>query len=198
MCAASMDFASPCLTASSDPSVNTGWVRLFLHHSTHSSWPTLLQTYNQLDIQRSSIRHDIHWSSATEKEQTDALQACGRSQVLLERIEKDIKWQLSLWLSNVDRKRDTKNLWASMCQLTGRLHEIANSDGITAESLDNHYVNISTDPSYIQNSEQSVTNSHGPGWTSSLIIKSQSHSILPSCGSGVCVVSQNRPTPFPG
>ena len=61
----------------------------------------------------------------------------------------DIKRQLSLRLSNIDGKRDATNLWAAVRQLTGRQQEIINSDGITAESLNNHYVNISTDTNYI-------------------------------------------------
>ena len=64
------------------------------------------------------------------------------------RIGKDIASRNKTRLSHIDSKVNAKDMWAAYRQLTGRKQQVNAVDGITAESLNQHYVAISTDTSY--------------------------------------------------
>jgi len=51
-------------------------------------------------------------------------------------------------LSEMKGKTDSKDVWAAVRQLTGRTQESNTMDGISPESLNQHYAAISTDPEY--------------------------------------------------
>jgi len=68
---------------------------------------------------------------------------------LSERICKEITWRCKKRLGNIDGKTDAKEMWAAMRQLTGRQQKAAIVDGITAESLNDHYAAVSTDRNYV-------------------------------------------------
>ena len=64
------------------------------------------------------------------------------------RIGKDIASRNITRLSHIDSKVNAKDMWAAYRQLTGRKQQVNVVDGITAESLNQHYAAISTDTSY--------------------------------------------------
>jgi len=59
---------------------------------------------------------------------------------LSDRIGKEITRRCKKRLGKIDGKTDAKDMWAAV-----RQQEAAIVDGISAESLNNHYVAISTD-----------------------------------------------------
>ena len=67
---------------------------------------------------------------------------------LAERIGKDMKRQSKNRLKTINGKTDVKDMWAAVRQLTGRKQDTGPVAGITAESLNSHYVAISTDNHY--------------------------------------------------
>jgi len=67
---------------------------------------------------------------------------------LAKRIGSDITSQCKGRLKNKDEKMDARKMWDAVRKLTGRQQEFPEIDGINAESLNNHYVTISTDPNY--------------------------------------------------
>ena len=64
------------------------------------------------------------------------------------RIGKDIASRNKTRLSHIDSKVDAKDMWAAYRQLTGRIQQVNVVDGITTESVNQHYAAISTDTSY--------------------------------------------------
>jgi len=68
----------------------------------------------------------------------------GRS-TRIERIGKDIKRRSKTRLKKIDGKTGAKDMWTAVRQLTGRQHQQPVVDGVTAESLNDHYAAISTD-----------------------------------------------------
>ena len=52
------------------------------------------------------------------------------------------------YMSHIDSKVNANDMWAAYRQLTGRKQQVNVVDGITAESLNQHYAAISTDTSY--------------------------------------------------
>ena len=62
-------------------------------------------------------------------------------------IGKDIASCNKTCLCHIDSKVSTKDMWTAYRQLTGRKH-VSIIDGITAESLNEHYAAILTDTSY--------------------------------------------------
>ena len=67
---------------------------------------------------------------------------------LAQRIGKDIVRRNKTRLSHISPRTSVKDLWAAVRQLTGRKQSSEVVDGITAESLNQHYARISTDPYY--------------------------------------------------
>ena len=68
---------------------------------------------------------------------------------LAERIGKDITRHGKSRLGKMNGKTKSKDLWAAVRQVTGRRQTATAIDGITAESLNDHYSAISTDDTYI-------------------------------------------------
>ena len=72
--------------------------------------------------------------------------------ILAERVPK--KWNT---VSSSSPHADAKSVWKAVRQVTGAKHNVTAVDGISAESLNNHYVSISTDQDYSQpNTSQPV------------------------------------------
>ena len=68
--------------------------------------------------------------------------------VLAQRIGKEIVRHGKTRLSRLNAKTGIKDIWAAVRQLTGRRQEVGKVDGVSAETLKEHYARISTDPSY--------------------------------------------------
>jgi Reverse transcriptase (RNA-dependent DNA polymerase)/Endonuclease/Exonuclease/phosphatase family len=67
---------------------------------------------------------------------------------LAERIGRDMKKYGKTRFRKIGGKTDAKDMWEAVRKLTGKHHEAAVVDGITAESLNDHYASISNDLSY--------------------------------------------------
>ena len=67
---------------------------------------------------------------------------------LAQRIGKDIVRRNKTRLSHISPKTSVEDLWAAVRQLTGRRQSSEVVDGVTAESLNQRYATISTDPCY--------------------------------------------------
>ena len=65
----------------------------------------------------------------------------------LRQIGREITRRSKRQLEKINSKPDTKELWRTVRQLTGREHEPAVDPRITADSLNRHYANVSTDAS---------------------------------------------------
>jgi len=65
-----------------------------------------------------------------------------------QKIGKDIARRNKTHLSHMNPRADVKDLWAAVRQLTGWKRSWKVAEGITAESLNQHYARISTDPCY--------------------------------------------------
>jgi hypothetical protein len=63
---------------------------------------------------------------------------------LEERIGKDLERQSKNRLKTINGKTDVKDTWATVRQLTGRKQDTGPNPGISAESLNSHYVAISS------------------------------------------------------
>ena len=78
---------------------------------------------------------------------------------LARRIGKDIAARKRTRLSRINHKKCARDMWAAVRQLTGRRHKDEVCDGITAETLHQHYAQISTDTSY-QRPPRKLTATH--------------------------------------
>jgi hypothetical protein len=67
---------------------------------------------------------------------------------LAKRIGKDLERQSKNRLKTINGKTDVKDMWAAVQQLTGRKQDTGPVPGISAKSLNCHYVAISTDNHY--------------------------------------------------
>ena len=61
------------------------------------------------------------------------------------------------------RKYDTKELWTAVRQLTGRAHQPATDQSVTAEALNQHYASVSTDANY-ERPPPKDSAAERPGW----------------------------------
>ena len=66
------------------------------------------------------------------------------------RIGQAIQRRCRTQLSRYDGKTDAGSMWAAARRLTGRQATPASVDGITTETLNRHYADISTDPQYTE------------------------------------------------
>jgi len=66
------------------------------------------------------------------------------------RIGQAIQRRCRTQLNRYDGKTDAGSMWAAVRRLTGRQATPASVDGITAETLNRHYADISTDPQYTE------------------------------------------------
>jgi hypothetical protein len=67
---------------------------------------------------------------------------------LAERIGKNLERQSKNRLKTINGMTDVKDMWAAVWQLTGRKQDTGPVPGISAESLNSHYVAKSTDDHY--------------------------------------------------
>ena len=67
---------------------------------------------------------------------------------LAQRICKEIIRRSKTRLSHLNSRTGIKDIWAAVRQLTGRRQEVGKVDGVSAESLNEHYALISTDGNY--------------------------------------------------
>jgi len=68
---------------------------------------------------------------------------------LSQRIGKDIANHNKLQLSHIDPKKNcSKGMWAAVRQLTGRRQNIGTTDGVSVDTLNQHYAQISSDSGY--------------------------------------------------
>jgi len=64
------------------------------------------------------------------------------------RISRDMKKYGKTRFLKVGGKSDAKDMWNAVRQLTGKHHNAAAVDGVSADSLNSHFANISTDLGY--------------------------------------------------
>ena len=70
------------------------------------------------------------------------------SGALAQRIGKEIVKRNKTRLSRLNAKTAIKDIWTAVRQLTGHRQEVGKVDGVSAETLNEHYARISTDLSY--------------------------------------------------
>ena len=90
------------------------------------------------------------------------LSRAGRTEegnALARRIGKDIAARNRTRLSRINHKKCATDMWAAVRQLTGRRHKDEVCNGITAETLNQHYARISTDSAY-QRQPRKLTATH--------------------------------------
>ena len=68
---------------------------------------------------------------------------------LAQRVGKDITRRTKTQLNSIQRNVDSRKMWACVRRLTGKKSHNSCVEGISAESLNNHYCKISTDPNYV-------------------------------------------------
>jgi len=81
----------------------------------------------------------------------NCLMRCGRVEeagALAQRIGKEIVRRSKTRLSHLNCRTGIKDIWAAIRQLTGRRQDVGKVDGVSAESLTEHYARISTDANY--------------------------------------------------
>ena len=88
---------------------------------------------------KAKMRRNNRLMHAGRTEEADALAV---------RIGKDIASRCKTRLTHIDSKINAKDMWAEYRQLTGRKQKVNVVDGITAESLNQHYAAISTESTY--------------------------------------------------
>jgi len=71
-----------------------------------------------------------------------------KASALADRIGKLITKRSKSRLTRISHRTDVKDMWAAVRQVTGRCQDTAAVDGVSAESLNAHYANISTDANY--------------------------------------------------
>jgi len=90
------------------------------------------------------------------------LSRAGRTEeanALARRVGKDIAARNRTRLSRINHKKCATDMWAAVRQLTGRRHKDEVCNGITAETLNQHYARISTDSAY-QRQPRKLTATH--------------------------------------
>ena len=60
-------------------------------------------------------------------------------------------------MSQYNGKTDVGEMWAAVRHLTGRQQSVARVDGITAETLNQHYARVSSDPQYTAPNRKPLT-----------------------------------------
>ena len=73
-----------------------------------------------------------------------------KANALAVQIGRDIVRHNKARLSGLNHKTDAKSVWKAVRQVTGVKKTVNVADGISAQSLNSHYANISTDQDYFQ------------------------------------------------
>ena len=63
-------------------------------------------------------------------------------------LETDVTYRNKSRLSGLSHKTDAKSVWKAVRQVIGTKYSVTVADSISAESLNDHYANISTDQDY--------------------------------------------------
>ena len=157
--AASLDLNNPHPTASSGPSTNA---QAEYDHFYVTELGLLNKFYPERAVSITS--RDPAYITPKIKamlRHKNKLMRAGRveahASALSERIGKEITWRCKKRLGKINGKMDAKDMWAAVRQLTGRQQEAAIVDGITAESLNDHYTAISTDHAYVSPRRKQLT-----------------------------------------
>jgi len=142
--AVSHDFINPQPTASSDPSINA---QAEFDHFYSSALRLLDQFYPETIISQTS-RDPAHITPAIKAmlRRKNRLMRAGRVEeagALAERIVIAIQLRCKRRLARFDGKTDAKSMWAAVRQLTGRQPSVVSVDGVTAETLNDHYTRLS-------------------------------------------------------
>ena len=80
---------------------------------------------------------------------------------LARRIANEITRRTKTQLSLLHEHVDSREMWACVRRLTGKQHNVGCVDGITAESLNDHYCTISTDSQYIAPAVKQTVQAYG-------------------------------------
>ena len=148
--AVSIDFTNPHPSASSDPAINTQTEFDHFYSIAHSLldhfYPEHTVTMASRDPayitpqMKAMLRRKNRLMRAGRVEEAGALSA---------RIGREIQSRSRTQLTKFDGRTDVKRMWIAVRQLTGRQQAVASVvDGVTAETLNEHYVAISTDQQY--------------------------------------------------
>jgi len=147
----SINFENPRPTASSDPSINT---QAEFDHFYTISIQLLNQYYPERTITVTDRDPDFVTPEIKAKlRRKNRLMRAGRVEeagALVERIGNDIKRRSKTRFMKIDGKTGAKDMWTAVRQLTGRQCQHPVVDGVTAESLNDHYPAISSDSTYSQ------------------------------------------------
>jgi hypothetical protein len=144
-----MLFVNPEPTASSDPSVNT---QAEFDHFYSCALGLLDEFYPEKTVTMTTrdpncINPEIKYKLRRK----NRLMRAGRVEeagALAERIGKDMARHSKSQFNKIDSKVNAKDMWAAVRKLTSRQHEPSEVEGVTAESLNDHYAAISADYSY--------------------------------------------------
>ena len=146
---ANMNFDNPYPTAYSDPAMNT---QAEFDHFYSTAIGLLDQFYPERTVTMTTRDPDFITPEIKYKlRRKNRLMRAGRVEeagALAMRIGKDMTQHGKTRLCKIGGKVDAKEMWAAVRQLTGRQQRVGPIDGITAESLNNHYAAISTDLIY--------------------------------------------------
>ena len=164
---ANMEFDNPYPTAYSDPAMNT---QSEFDYFYSISIALLNQFYPQRTITMTSRDPEFITPEIKSKlRRKNKLMRAGRVEeagALSVRIGKDMSRHGKTRLCKIGGKADSKDLWAAVRQLTGRQQVTAAVDGITAESLNDHYAAISTDHNYTAPPRKHLSNPIEPEYVS--------------------------------
>jgi len=135
----SVNFENPRPTASSDPSIN---IQAEFDHFYTISIQLLSQYYPERTIAVTGRDPDFVTPEIAKLRRKNRLMRAGRVEeagALVERIGNDIKRRSKTRFMKIDGKTGAKDMWTAVRQLTGRQHQQPVVDGVTAESLNDHY-----------------------------------------------------------
>ena len=118
------------------------WLRLLNHFYPERTIPVTSRdpTYITPSI-KAKLRSENRMMRAGRIEKANALAV---------QIGKEITYRNKSRLSGLSHKTDAKSVWKAVRQVTGTKYSVTVADGISAESLNDHYANISTDQDYSQ------------------------------------------------
>ena len=152
------DFNNPYPTASSNLATNTQADFDHFYNVAHN----LLDQYYPARLVTQTSRDPSYISPHIKSmlRRKNKLMRAGRVEkagALSVRIGQAIQRRCRAQLRQYNGKTDAGRMWAAVRQLTGRQQTTAGADGITAETLNEHYAAISTDPLYVAPTRKQMT-----------------------------------------
>ena len=146
-----VDFTNPCPTASSDSAINA---QAEFDHFYAVALQLLNRYYPERVITKTSrdpeyitprIKHMLR--------RKNKLLRAGRveeASALSVRVGQAIQNRCKMQMSRYNSMTDVGEMWAAVRRLTGHQQPVARVDGITAETLNQHYAAVSSDPHYVE------------------------------------------------